>query len=187
MLAVVLAIGTGLQLLVNPGDRIVPRFAAVRPDYQRPDAGLPLVPHAEHIVVFTPDPARDGTYSHGAQIARQGGYFHLTWNNAAYNEDQDGMHPLYASSADGRSWSQPVSLFPSMPASEFSTPGVGPSKIHHHVMPFVTLDGRLYAVSNLHRHQAGALGTSTSEDARLIGPLRAFLFVFVVCMPRMEG
>jgi hypothetical protein len=73
----------------------------------------------EHIVVFSPDPRRDGTYSHGAQLERRDGYFHLSWNNAAYNEDQDGMHVLYTSSADGRSWSSPVDLFPSMPASQF--------------------------------------------------------------------
>jgi hypothetical protein len=156
-----------VPLLLLPGVLavVVPRYAAPRPNYEHANAGLPLVARAEHVVVFTPDPAVDGTYSHGAQIARHGGAFHLTWNNAAYNEDQDGMHPLYSSSANGRTWSQPVSLFPSMPASQFvSNPGAGPDKIHHHVMPFVTLNGRLYAVSNLRRHQVGAFFYPVPDD-----------------------
>ena len=145
---------------------LTPRWAAPLPDYEKADAGLPLVPGAEHVVIFTPTPA-DGTYSHGAQIARHDGAFSVAWNNAAYNEDQDGMRVLFASSADGRVWSRPVEVWPSMPASQFgctgsdrdgggSTPLFCWDKIHHHALPFVTLNGRLYAVSNLRRHQEGA-------------------------------
>ena len=46
---------------------VTPRWTAPRPDYEKPDAGLALVPKAEHVVVFTPTPDT-GTYSHGAQV-----------------------------------------------------------------------------------------------------------------------
>ena len=164
-LALVLAPLVLGAFLPGPGaataaDPVTPRWAAPRPDYEEPDAGLPLVPKAEHVVVFTPTPDT-GTYSHGAQITRHGGAFSVAWNNAAYNEDQDGMRVLLSSSGDGRLWSSPVELWPSMPASQFGcTAGTNGTfcwdKIHHHTMPFVTLNGRLYAVSNLRRHQHGA-------------------------------
>lgn len=142
---------------------VVPRYTAAAPDYEKPLAGLPAVENAEHIVVFTPDLSKTGTYSHGAQIERHGRSFHVAFNNAAFNEDQDGMRVLYTSSADGRRWSDPVDLWPSMPASQFGCTGGKGSpglfcwdKIHHHALPFVTLNGRLYAVSDLRRHQTGA-------------------------------
>ena len=146
---------------VGPDDTaasLTPRWVAPRPDYEKPDAGLPLVTGAEHVVIFTPEP-EDGTYNHGAQIVWHEGAFSVAWNNAAYNEDQDGMRVLLASAADGRSWSRPVELWPPMPASQFGCTAGGSfcwDKVHHHALPFVTLNGRLYAVSSLHRHQLGA-------------------------------
>ena len=127
---------------------LVPQWQTIRPNYEKADAGLPLVPNAKHTIVFEATP-ESGTYSHGAQIERHDGAFHVAWNNAAFNEDADGMRILYASSTDGQTWSQPVDLFPSMPASQFGTPGQPPWKIHHRTAPFVTLHGRLYAVSSL--------------------------------------
>jgi hypothetical protein len=130
---------------------LTPRWDAPRPDYTKLYAGLPLVDNAEHVLLFEATP-ETGTYSHGPVIERYDGAFHVEWNNSPFNEDGDGMRLLYSSSVDGRIWSEPVDIFPSMPASEFSTPGVGPSKIHHHAVPFVNLNGRLYAVSCVQRH-----------------------------------
>lgn len=80
-----------------------------------------------------------------------------------YNEDQDGQRILFASSTDGRVWSPPYEVFPSMPAFRFgcttASAGVPPvcfDKIHHNGLPFVSLNGRMYAVSNLRRHDGPA-------------------------------
>lgn len=103
---------------------------------------------------------------------RHDGYFHVSWNNSPYNEDQDGQRSMYSSSADGRTWSEPIDIFPSMPASRFGcttaksadadadadewSPPFCYDKIHQHSMPYATLNGRLYAVSTIRRHQEGA-------------------------------
>lgn len=142
----------------------VPRYSATRPDYQRPLGGLAPLPHAEHITVFAAT-EQTGTYNHQPMLARHGGAFHVAWKNSAFNEDQDGQRILYASSADGRNWSQAVDLFPSMPAHDFGCDPLGSAsdraphcfdKIHHEGTPFVTLNGRLYAVSGVRRHGAPA-------------------------------
>eukprot|EP00040_Diaphanoeca_grandis_P030797 m.182809 g.182809 ORF g.182809 m.182809 type:complete len:473 (+) comp32134_c0_seq1:140-1558(+) len=153
-----------LQILLSvaddvSGSLISPMYTATQPNYEKPNAGLPLITGALHQVIFTPDPRRDGTYSHGAQIERHNGVFHVSWNNSPFNEDQDGQRVLYASSTpDGQTWSDPVDLFPSMPASQFGCnhDGFCWDKIHHHHLPYVTLNGRLYGVSNLRRHEQGA-------------------------------
>ena len=43
-----------LLLRVVLATGVSPRWTALRPDYQRPNAGLPVVPGVEHIVIFTP-------------------------------------------------------------------------------------------------------------------------------------
>eukprot|EP00729_Bicosta_minor_P001984 gene1984-11448_t len=163
-----------LALGLRRGDQVTPSWSAQRPNYQLPNAGLPLINGSEHFLIFTPDSRTDGTYSHGAQIERHDGYFHVSWNNSPYNEDQDGQRSMYSSSADGRTWSEPIDIFPSMPASRFGcttaksadadadadadewSPPFCYDKIHQHSMPYATLNGRLYAVSTIRRHQEGA-------------------------------
>eukprot|EP01049_Picozoa_sp_SAG25_P009664 SAG25_NODE_980_length_4429_cov_1.828176_5_plen_489_part_00 len=132
--------------------RAAPKYTATRPNYQKPLGGLPQLPGALHFTVFTATP-QTGTYNHQPMLARHGGSFHVAWKASAFNEDQDGQRILYASSADGKSWSEAVDIFPSMPAHSFGCDGEHCwDKIHHECTPFVTLYGRLYAVSNLRRH-----------------------------------
>ena len=136
------------------GGALVPEYTATRPNYQKPNGGLPLLPETEHGIVFESTPAQ-GTYNHQAQIERHGGAFHTAWKNSPFNEDEDGQRLLYSSSADGRVWSAPVDVFPSMPASSFGCTDGGRfcwDKIHQEGSPFVTLNGRLYAVSFSGRH-----------------------------------
>lgn len=115
------------------------------------NGGLPLLPGAEHHIVFEATP-ETGTYNHQAQIQRHAGSFHVAWKSSPFNEDEDGQRILYSSSADGREWSPAVDVFPSMPASMFGCdPGHCWDKIHHEGSPFVTLNGRLYAVSYVGR------------------------------------
>ena len=112
-------------------------------------------------------------------IARHAGHFHVAWKASAFNEDQDGQRVLYASSADGKAWSEAVDVFPSMPASRFGcVPAAGTplppgadgkthcwDKIHHETLPFVHLNGRLYAVSNVRRHgPPGSFFPTPAED-----------------------
>jgi len=99
------------------------------------------------------------TRSHAAQIEWHGKSFHVSWDSAAFNEDQDGQRLLYASSPDGRNWSEHSELFPSIQALWYGGSGSGAlGAIHHHSRPFVTLNGRLYAVSNV----AGPKGSWSS-------------------------
>lgn len=60
---------------------LIPRYTAMRPDRNKPVAGLPLLIGAEHIVIFNATPGT-GTYNHGAQIERRDGVFHVAWNNS---------------------------------------------------------------------------------------------------------
>jgi hypothetical protein len=59
---------------VEPAAALVPAYTAARPNYQKPNGGLPLLPGAEHHTVFESTPAL-GTYNHQAQIERHGGAF----------------------------------------------------------------------------------------------------------------
>ena len=136
-----------------PAAALVPTYSATRPNYQKPNGGLALVKGAEHVTVFSATP-ETGTYNHQAQIERFGGAFHTTWKSSPFNEDEDGQRILYSSSSDGRHWSPATDVFPSMPASMFGCDPDGHcwDKIHHEGSPFVTLNGRLYAVSCIRRH-----------------------------------
>jgi hypothetical protein len=60
---------------------LVPRYTATHPNYQKPVGGLPMLPSAEHVVIFRVTPGT-GTYNHGAQIERKDGSFHVMWNNS---------------------------------------------------------------------------------------------------------
>jgi hypothetical protein len=157
-----------VPLLVSSSAALVPQYTATQPDYEKPYGGLQPLPGAEHYTVLTATEAV-GTYNHQPMIARHNGAFHVDWKASAYNEDQDGQRVLYASSTDGRTWSEAVAIFPSMPAARFGCdpaagtplpPGPGGlhcwDKIHHENTPFVTLNGRLYAVSNVRRHGSPA-------------------------------
>ena len=146
-----------VPLLHGTQASVIPKYTATQPDYQLPLAGLAPLGGAMHFKVFEATPAT-GTYNHQPMISRHGGVFHVNWKSAHFNEDQDGQRVLYSSSSDGHTWSEPVDVFPSMPASQFGC-DIEPDgtehcfdKIHHENTPFVTLNGRLYAVSNVRRH-----------------------------------
>eukprot|EP01043_Picozoa_sp_COSAG02_P020488 COSAG02_NODE_1013_length_15207_cov_4.700556_6_plen_475_part_00 len=154
ILSVALVVCGALVFLPALTSALVPTYSATRPDYQRPNGGLPLLDKGtEHITVLRAS-LQSGTYNHQAQIERFGGAFHSAWKNSPFNEDEDGQRILYSSSADGRAWSPAVDVFPSMPASMFGCDPGGHcwDKIHHEGSPFVTLNGRLYAVSCVRRH-----------------------------------
>ena len=133
---------------------LLPGYTARRPNYQKPYGGLPPLLDARHSVVFEASSSTN-TYNHQPQIERHGGAFHVAWKSSPFNEDEDGQNILYSSSTDGKRWSPAFVLFPSLPAWRFGCNRKASfcfDKIHHESSPFVTLNGRLYAVSNVRRH-----------------------------------
>ena len=134
-----------LGFLASAANALVPGYTAQRPNYEKPNGGLPLLQGAVHNTVFKATPEL-GTYNHQAQIERHGGAFHVAWKSSPFNEDEDGQRILYSSSADGRAWSAPSAVFPSMPASEFGCDGDHCwDKIHHEGSPLGSGQGQFAA------------------------------------------
>ena len=159
-----------------------PRYTGPAPNWRAPLGGLPLLAGAEHFRVFKATPAA-GTYAHQPQLTRSGGHFHLAWDNGPFNEDSDGQRVLYAASGDGRNWSEHVELFPSMPAQPFA-PTLG--KVHLRTLPFVSLNGRLYAAATARRSGAVGIYPVVSAEDRANVLLRRVLRPAVrgpVCCP----
>lgn len=140
-----------LGLGVIHSTALVPELTARQPNISQPLAGLPTLTGAEHHLIHTAS-VTTGTYSHGAQIERHAGVFHVCWDAGTLGEDKDGQYILYAASTDGRNWSRAVELFPPMPQHVFGCP-----RALHHARPFVTLNGRLYAVTNVHNDNGWAV------------------------------
>jgi hypothetical protein len=96
-----------------------------RVDPTRDDGNLPRYPGSETFTVLRADPDHpdqsDGagwTYHHHPDIAAWKGRLYVGWNSCPKDEDEGTSRELISTSADGKSWSRPIEMFP----RDISTP-----------------------------------------------------------------
>jgi hypothetical protein len=130
-----------------------------RLDPERADGGLPPVVGVQSFQVFrasrdVPElsDGRGWTYHHHVDMACWKGQLYVAWNSCERDEDVWPSRELYATSDDGRSWTEPAELFPQ---------GVStPLRMYF----YLASNGRMLAI-------AGArLDTTNTEEDRK-GPL----------------
>ncbi len=120
-------------------------WAAGTPDPAKPAAGFPVLDGVTHNLVFAGE-RQAGAYNHHSKLVWHNGALHAMWSNHPHGEDGPGQRVLYATSSDGRTWSEAVELFP--PPQE-----VRPSEEKGLVLTpnnWVVADGRLYARAGCH-------------------------------------
>src|SRR5438093_8627888 len=108
------------------------------------DGGLPPAVGVQSYCVFRASKAvpeltdgRGWTYHHHVDMACWRGRLYVAWNSCERDEDVWPSRELYSTSIDGRSWSDPVELFPQ---------GVStPLRIYFFVVP----TGRMLAIAGL--------------------------------------
>ena len=101
--------------------------------------GLPMTPGVAHFTIYNATtaggaPNAHGTYNHGPMITSFNGTFLTSWYNSPKDESSQ-MRSVFAYSADGQAWSEPLVAFPN-----FTANGVENG-------PWTTLNGRLYTQS----------------------------------------
>jgi len=139
---------------------------SARCDPTRPDGGLPLLPGVQSWQVFraTRDAphlsdGRGWTYHHHVDLCAWGGRLYVGWNSCERDEDTWPSRELFATSADGATWTEPAELFP----QGMSTP----LRMYFFLAP----SGRMLAIAGLRVSEAD----TTEEDkgglvVREIGP-----------------
>lgn len=100
---------------------------AVSLDRSAPDLGLPSLPGATTIRLYTAVPTRElGAYSHHAHLAFHNGMLVASWSNHWTDEDSPGQYVRFALSRDlGATWTDPTTrdaiLFPPMDEARQNT------------------------------------------------------------------
>ena len=86
---------------------------------------------------------------------------------------------LYTYSPDGKEWASAVELFPSMAAALYNATN---EKVHLVGSPYVTLNGRLYALANVGGHMKCTIdGYPVGGDNQLeIYPANAFQLTYTL-------
>ena len=100
----------------------LPDWVGPVPDpHKNASAGLPPVPDATHIEVYSAGPTSKpnpfGLYNHGPMITFFAGKYWMSWYNSPRDEDKF-KRSVFATSPDGESWSAPQVLF-----DNFTLPG----------------------------------------------------------------
>jgi hypothetical protein len=98
-----------------------------------------MTPGVAHFTIYNATtaggaPNAHGTYNHGPMITSFNGTFLTSWYNSPKDESSQ-MRSVFAYSADGQAWSEPLVAFPN-----FTANGVENG-------PWTTLNGRLYTQS----------------------------------------
>ena len=116
----------------------LPFWSAPPLDSRKPLAGLPQLPNVTNSILFYGSAAQ-GDYNHGAMLAYHEGAVTVAWKNGegTLPEDAPGQRVRYTQTTDGRSWTPPALLFPSLSTAELPTALFAG--------PFAVLNGRLYA------------------------------------------
>ena len=104
-------------------------------DAAQPDAGLPPAVGVQSFQVFRASKATrpDGvgyTYHHHVDMACWRGRLYVGWNSCERDEDVWPSRELFATSLDGRTWTEPAELFPqgiSTPLRMYFYRGKGPA------------------------------------------------------------
>jgi len=130
---------------IDDGTPVRHVWAAGTPDLSKPDAGFPKLENVEHALVYAGE-REAGAYNHHSQLAWHNGALHAMWSNHPHGEDGPGQRVLYATSGDGKTWSEAVELFP--PPQE-----VRPSEETGLVLTatrWIVAGGKLYAFAGCH-------------------------------------
>ncbi len=127
------------------GEAIRHMWACGQPDPDKPAAGFPLLEEATHSLVFAGE--RDaGAYNHHGKLAFHNGALHAMWSNHSHGEDGPGQRVLYATSCDGKTWSEATELFPPpCPVRPSEEGGLVLTAFQ-----WVVTTGRLFAVAGCH-------------------------------------
>jgi len=131
----------------SSGFPVVPMWKVWQGEVENTSAiAYPLLPSAQHAIVWEPQTREDGAYNHYACLIHHDGRFHAMWGNHPMGEDAPGQRVLYSYSDEWGQWSDPVELFgPPGPVLPRSQRGI-------HLKPdrWVVVDDRLFAVIYVH-------------------------------------
>ena len=81
-------------------------------DFSRTDGGLPLWPGATSVTVVSAPGPLGWTYHHHPDLACWKGRLYVGWNASERDEDTWPSRELYSTSQDGKTWTEPQTLFP---------------------------------------------------------------------------
>ena len=109
--------------------------------------GYPLLEEVEHFPIQLPS-VEAGAYHHHPQIAVFDGRYFASWSTHRSGEDGPGQYVRFSHSADGRKWSPPEVLFPSIDVMKVST-NTGRALT---ALRFVETNGKLFAIAEAHQN-----------------------------------
>jgi hypothetical protein len=107
--------------------------------------GYPVLDSVEHAELFHATPER-GTYCHHPHIIHHRGLFVATWSNSTRDEDSPGQRVLYATSADGETWTRFAECFPPRGAAKRR----GQTGRVLTANGLYVIDGTIYAIAEVH-------------------------------------
>ena len=116
-----------------------------RPVADQPAMGFTVLDGTTHVELYHAT-AETGAYSHHARLTHHNGRFWAMWSNHPSGEDGPGQRVLYASSADGLTWTPWAELFPP-PGPMTESTGTGLALT---AGGWLTIGDRLFARASCH-------------------------------------